>query len=120
MSGVSKVAWPMRRGLIIVALQIAGLFFLWRESTTVPNPTQDASPRHSRFARPRNGANTLAKLRQSRFGRGPISREGAMAKSAGYKLATYQGSDGPRAGLVIGDKVFDVAALTRKPAYASV
>jgi 2-keto-4-pentenoate hydratase/2-oxohepta-3-ene-1,7-dioic acid hydratase in catechol pathway len=43
-----------------------------------------------------------------------------MAKSAGYKLATYQGSDGPRAGLVIGDKVFDAAALTRKPAYASV
>ncbi len=43
-----------------------------------------------------------------------------MAKSAGYKLATYQGSDGPRAGLVIEDKVFDAAALTRKPAYASV
>ena len=43
-----------------------------------------------------------------------------MAKSAGYKLATYQGSDGPRAGLVIGDKVFDVAARTRKPAYASI
>src|SRR5215472_4472434 len=44
----------------------------------------------------------------------------SMAKAAGYKLATYQASDGPRAGLVIGDKVFDVAALTRKPAYASV
>jgi 2-keto-4-pentenoate hydratase/2-oxohepta-3-ene-1,7-dioic acid hydratase in catechol pathway len=43
-----------------------------------------------------------------------------MAKTAGYRLATYQGSDGPRAGLVIGDKVFDAAALTRKPAYASV
>ena len=43
-----------------------------------------------------------------------------MAKSAGYKLATYQGSDGPRAGIVIDDKVFDAAALTRKPAYASV
>jgi 2-keto-4-pentenoate hydratase/2-oxohepta-3-ene-1,7-dioic acid hydratase in catechol pathway len=43
-----------------------------------------------------------------------------MAKSAGYKLATYQASDGPRAGLVIDDKVFDAAALTRKPAYASV
>src|SRR5262249_49233763 len=36
------------------------------------------------------------------------------------KLATYQASDGPRAGLVIEDKVFDAAALTRKPAYASV
>jgi hypothetical protein len=43
-----------------------------------------------------------------------------MAKSAGYKLATYQASDGPRAGLVIDDKVFDAATLTRKPAYASV
>ena len=43
-----------------------------------------------------------------------------MAKSAGYKLATYQASDGPRAGLIIKDKVFDAAALTRKPAYASV
>ena len=28
---------------------------------------------------------------------------------AGYKLATYQTSDGPRAGLVIDDKVFDAA-----------
>src|SRR5690349_17445116 len=44
----------------------------------------------------------------------------SMAKSAGYKLATYQAGDGPRAGLVIDDKVFDAAALTRKPAYASV
>jgi 2-keto-4-pentenoate hydratase/2-oxohepta-3-ene-1,7-dioic acid hydratase in catechol pathway len=43
-----------------------------------------------------------------------------MAKPAGYKLATYQASDGPRAGLVIEDKVFDAAALTRKPPYASV
>jgi 2-keto-4-pentenoate hydratase/2-oxohepta-3-ene-1,7-dioic acid hydratase in catechol pathway len=43
-----------------------------------------------------------------------------MAKSAGYKLATYQASDGPRAGLIVADKVFDAAALTRKPAYASV
>jgi len=43
-----------------------------------------------------------------------------MAKSAGYKLATYQASEGPRAGLIVGDKVFDAATLTRKPAYASV
>jgi 2-keto-4-pentenoate hydratase/2-oxohepta-3-ene-1,7-dioic acid hydratase in catechol pathway len=43
-----------------------------------------------------------------------------MAKAAGYKLATYQASDGPRAGLVINDKVFDAAALIGKPAYASV
>ncbi|MFY9899894.1 MAG: hypothetical protein WAK67_19170, partial [Xanthobacteraceae bacterium] len=43
-----------------------------------------------------------------------------MAKSGGYKIATYEASDGPRAGLVIGDQVFDAATLTRKPAYASV
>src|SRR5262249_7561168 len=39
---------------------------------------------------------------------------------AGYKLATYQTPDGPRAGLVIDDKVFDAAKLTGKAAYASV
>jgi 2-keto-4-pentenoate hydratase/2-oxohepta-3-ene-1,7-dioic acid hydratase in catechol pathway len=44
----------------------------------------------------------------------------AGAKSAGYKLATYQSSDGPRAGLVIGDEVFDAAKLTGKAAYATV
>src|ERR1700748_3571211 len=44
----------------------------------------------------------------------------ASAKSAGYKLATYKSSDGPRAGLVIGDQVFDAAKLTGKPAYATV
>jgi 2-keto-4-pentenoate hydratase/2-oxohepta-3-ene-1,7-dioic acid hydratase in catechol pathway len=43
-----------------------------------------------------------------------------MAKAAGYKLATYQSSDGARAGVIIGDQVFDAAALTGKPAYASV
>jgi 2-keto-4-pentenoate hydratase/2-oxohepta-3-ene-1,7-dioic acid hydratase in catechol pathway len=42
------------------------------------------------------------------------------AKSAGYKLATYKSSDGPRAGLVIGEEVFDAAKLTGKPAYATV
>ena len=39
---------------------------------------------------------------------------------AGYKLATYQSPDGPRAGLVIEDKVFDAAKLTGKRAYATV
>ena len=33
---------------------------------------------------------------------------------AGYKLATYQTADGPRAGLVVDDKVFDAARLTGK------
>jgi 2-keto-4-pentenoate hydratase/2-oxohepta-3-ene-1,7-dioic acid hydratase in catechol pathway len=44
----------------------------------------------------------------------------ARPKLAGYKLATYQSSDGPRAGLVIGEDVFDAAKLTGKPAYATV
>jgi len=44
----------------------------------------------------------------------------AAAKSAGYKLATYKSSEGPRAGLVIGEEVFDAAKLTGKPAYATV
>jgi 2-keto-4-pentenoate hydratase/2-oxohepta-3-ene-1,7-dioic acid hydratase in catechol pathway len=39
---------------------------------------------------------------------------------AGYKLATYQSADGPRAGLVIDDKLFDAAKLTRTAAYATV
>jgi 2-keto-4-pentenoate hydratase/2-oxohepta-3-ene-1,7-dioic acid hydratase in catechol pathway len=44
----------------------------------------------------------------------------ASAKRAGYKLATYRSSDGPRAGLVVGEEVFDLAKLTGKPAYATV
>src|SRR4051794_41662739 len=39
---------------------------------------------------------------------------------AGYKLATYQTSDGARAGLVIDDKVYDAAKLTGEPDYTSV
>src|SRR5215211_5738749 len=45
--------------------------------------------------------------------------EGAI-DMAGYKLATYQSTDGPRAGLVIDDKVFDAAKLTGKGAYTTV
>jgi 2-keto-4-pentenoate hydratase/2-oxohepta-3-ene-1,7-dioic acid hydratase in catechol pathway len=49
---------------------------------------------------------------------------GAKSKSggklAGYKLATYRSSEGPRAGLVIGDEVFDAAKLSGKAAYSSV
>ena len=44
----------------------------------------------------------------------------ATSKSAGYKLATYQSADGPRAGLVVDDNVLDAAKLTGKAAYASV
>jgi 2-keto-4-pentenoate hydratase/2-oxohepta-3-ene-1,7-dioic acid hydratase in catechol pathway len=38
----------------------------------------------------------------------------------GYKLATYKSADGPRAGIVVDETVFDAAKLTGKPAYASV
>ena len=39
---------------------------------------------------------------------------------AGYKLATYQSADGPRAGLIVDDTLFDAAKLTRKAGYATV
>ena len=39
---------------------------------------------------------------------------------ASYKLVSYQSAKGPRAGVVVDDKLFDAAALTRKAAYASV
>jgi 2-keto-4-pentenoate hydratase/2-oxohepta-3-ene-1,7-dioic acid hydratase in catechol pathway len=39
---------------------------------------------------------------------------------AGYKLATYQSAEGPRAGAVVGDLVYDVAALTGQSKYVSV
>lgn len=38
----------------------------------------------------------------------------------GYKLATYQGSGGPRAGIVLGDLMFDAAEATGRTHYASV
>ena len=41
-------------------------------------------------------------------------------KRAGYKLATYRTGEGPRAGIIIGDEVFDAAKLTGKAAYATV
>src|SRR6202023_4238724 len=44
----------------------------------------------------------------------------AGAKSAGYKLATYKTSDGPRAGIIVGNDVFDAAKLTGKAGYATV
>jgi 2-keto-4-pentenoate hydratase/2-oxohepta-3-ene-1,7-dioic acid hydratase in catechol pathway len=43
-----------------------------------------------------------------------------MSKSPGYKLATYQSVDGPRAGVVADEHVLDAASLTRNPAYATV
>jgi 2-keto-4-pentenoate hydratase/2-oxohepta-3-ene-1,7-dioic acid hydratase in catechol pathway len=37
-----------------------------------------------------------------------------------YKLVTYQSPQGPRAGLVIDDVVFDLAGATGRPAYATM
>jgi hypothetical protein len=44
----------------------------------------------------------------------------ASKKHAGYKLATYQSKNGPRAALVVEDRVFDAAALTGNATYATV
>ena len=44
----------------------------------------------------------------------------AGGKRAGYKLATYQTKEGPRAGVIVGDDVFDAAKITGKAAYATV
>src|SRR5579864_9843874 len=44
----------------------------------------------------------------------------AGAKSAGYRLATYKSSEGPRAGIIVGNDVFDAAKLTGKAGYATV
>ena len=41
-------------------------------------------------------------------------------KRAGYRLATYQTGEGPRAGIVVGEDVFDAAKVTGKAAYATV
>jgi 2-keto-4-pentenoate hydratase/2-oxohepta-3-ene-1,7-dioic acid hydratase in catechol pathway len=39
---------------------------------------------------------------------------------AGYKLATYQSMQGPRAGIVVEETVFDAAELSGQASYASV
>ena len=39
---------------------------------------------------------------------------------AGYKLATYQSMQGPRAGIVVEETVFDAAELTSQATYTSV
>jgi 2-keto-4-pentenoate hydratase/2-oxohepta-3-ene-1,7-dioic acid hydratase in catechol pathway len=39
---------------------------------------------------------------------------------ASYQLVTYQSEKGPRAGIAVGDKLFDAATLTRKAAYATM
>src|SRR4051794_28844092 len=48
---------------------------------------------------------------------GTSGRDIAMA---GYKLATYQSADGPRAGVIVDDTLFDAAKLAGKPAYTAM
>jgi 2-keto-4-pentenoate hydratase/2-oxohepta-3-ene-1,7-dioic acid hydratase in catechol pathway len=42
------------------------------------------------------------------------------SKPAGYKLATYQSDDGPRAGLIVGEEIHDAAKLSGNSGYATV
>jgi 2-keto-4-pentenoate hydratase/2-oxohepta-3-ene-1,7-dioic acid hydratase in catechol pathway len=44
----------------------------------------------------------------------------ASGTRAQYRLATYHTKEGPRAGLIVGDDVFDAAKITGKAAYATV
>ena len=39
---------------------------------------------------------------------------------ANFKLATYQSKKGPRAGIIVGDSVFDAAELTKQAPYENV
>jgi 2-keto-4-pentenoate hydratase/2-oxohepta-3-ene-1,7-dioic acid hydratase in catechol pathway len=63
--------------------------------------------------KPQLGLRNGAQARSLRF----ASKEGTMAS---YKLATYAGADGPRAGIVVGDELFDAAQLTGRAADATV
>src|SRR5207302_2404746 len=40
--------------------------------------------------------------------------------SAGYKLATYASAKGPRAGIIVGETLYDAAGLTGQASDASV
>jgi len=44
----------------------------------------------------------------------------AEPNGTGYKLATYKTVQGPRAGVVLHDSVFDLAGLTGKPSHATM
>jgi 2-keto-4-pentenoate hydratase/2-oxohepta-3-ene-1,7-dioic acid hydratase in catechol pathway len=39
---------------------------------------------------------------------------------SGYRLATYKSSDGPRAGLIVGETIFDAAKISGTAEYATV
>src|SRR5205823_342155 len=48
------------------------------------------------------------------------SRTQPISHMGSYKLATYQSADGPRAGLVIDEMVFDAAQLTGRRPYGTM
>jgi 2-keto-4-pentenoate hydratase/2-oxohepta-3-ene-1,7-dioic acid hydratase in catechol pathway len=108
----------MRLALTIAAFSKLPVAFSGIESTTVAGSTQGRSAREG----------ALAKRLGSRFGSfrflqgrgGGLGAAMTGAKGAGYKIATYQSTGGPRAALVVADRVFDAAVLTGKPAYATV
>src|SRR5262245_6035760 len=140
-SGVSKVAWPMRLGLIMALSPSHPGFIhiIFQRAECIVNAIGDAFKGHSPGSGRKRGI-TIAQFaaldpsctaayqhlhtRQNRDIRRKLARAashaGEQTNMAGYKLATYQTSDGPRAGLVIDDKVFDAAKLTGKGAYATV
>src|SRR5215470_9074714 len=140
-SGVSKVAWPMRLGLIMAlspfrypALRpgrkrctTIAQFAAARLSAAIPMETSWLDTGQWVFASLHpsyTAADHHLHTRQNRDIRRKLARAASYAREqtnmAGYKLATYQTSDGPRAGLVIDDKVFDAAKLTGKGTYATV
>src|SRR5262245_44849470 len=47
------------------------------------------------------------------------SKAGSSTMSQ-YKLATYQSAQGPRAGLIVDDTIFDLAAATGRASYATM
>src|SRR6516165_8253509 len=140
-SGVSKVAWPMRLGLIMASSPLRPRIHLHHFQCTewMMNAVDDEFKGHP----PGSDRKRCMTIAQFRFDRpiphrslaapthstkprysakacaSSIARTGAT-NMAGYKLATYQTADCPRAGLVIDDKVFDAAKLTGKSAYATV
>src|SRR5262245_34314299 len=115
-SGVSNVAWPIRLGLIMSFSFSLSALHVRTGSCVHPFPAT-ANERSTAAARSRV-LDKIGGFGESLLNQATACRE--QTNMAGYKLATYQTSDGPRAGLVIDEKVFDAAKLTRKADYATV
>ena len=72
--------------------------------------------RRPRITRPKTVAYPGCDSGRSLANRAPnrfvVTRNGREAIMASYKLVTYAGAEGPRAGIVIGEQVFDAAKST--------